>query len=325
MIVTVHGGHAAQGKAYCGAAGLLDESKEDRLIKDSVIKYLKQGGAAVYDCTVDSGTSQSNVLKQICSKCNAVKADINLSIHLNAGRNDSAGDGKQGGFEVYATAYSGIKKEAAERITAKMQSLGFGLHGDPYKTSSSLYFLNKTKQPSLLLEICFVDDRDDYNRYTKVGYDAIGKAIAEGLLNKTIPGTNTGADTATGTQTPADTIIANGLIHAGNFLDGVTQTDLSKAKGRVLQRGMNMDYGRTLNEDGIIGTKSKNKLGSHYVRKGEKQYMVTAAAILMMLNGIDPKGVGCPGKYESGLVAAAKSKFGGDGTKITAQQFLKLV
>lgn len=186
MIVTVHGGHAAQGKAYCGAVGLLDESKEDRLIKDSIIKYLKQGGAVVYDCTVDSGTSQSNVLSQICAKCNEVSADINISIHLNSGRNDSAGDGKQGGFECYATAYSGIKKETADRIVSKMSESGFTMHGNPLKTNSSLYFLNKTKQPSLLLEICFVDDRDDYNQYTKVGYNAIGKAIAEGILNKSI-------------------------------------------------------------------------------------------------------------------------------------------
>ena len=59
-VYTVHGGHAAAGKAYCGAVGLLDESVEDRLVKDAVIKYLKQGGAAAHDCTVNTGTSQTH-------------------------------------------------------------------------------------------------------------------------------------------------------------------------------------------------------------------------------------------------------------------------
>lgn len=183
---TVHGGHAAQGKAYCGAVGLLDESVEDRLIKDAMIKYLRQGGATVYDCTVDTGTSQRNVLSQICAKCNAVASDLDISVHFNSDRNDYKGDGKQGGFEIYATAYTGIKLEVATRMVNKMQPLGFGLHGKPLKTTSGLYFLNHTNAPALLLEICFVDDKDDYDLYKKVGADAIGKALAEAVLNKTI-------------------------------------------------------------------------------------------------------------------------------------------
>ena len=62
-----------------------------------------------------------------------------------------------------------------------------------------------------------------------------------------------------------------------------------------------------------------------YVKKGEKQYMVTAAEILMELNGIDPNGVEKPGIYGDSLVKAAKKYFGGNGTKITASQFLKLI
>lgn len=190
-VYTVHGGHAATGKAYCGASNLLNESIEDRLVKDAVIKYLRQGGATAHDCTVDTGTSQTNVLSQICAKCNSVSSNLDISIHFNSGRNDGGGDGKQGGFEVYALNYTGVKKEAAERITANMAALGFAMHGDPFKTTKGLYFLNHTKAPALLLEICFVDDRDDYNIYKRVGADAVGKAIAEGVLNKSIAATNT--------------------------------------------------------------------------------------------------------------------------------------
>lgn len=183
---TVHGGHAAQGNAYSGAVGLIDESREDRIVKDSLIKWLRIAGVSVTDTTVNSGTSQTDVLDKICTKCNAVLADLNISIHFNSGRNDNAGDLKQGGFEIWATNYTDLKLDVANRIVSSMKSLGFGVHGNPLKISKGLYFLNHTKNPSLLLEICFVDDKDDFNMYKKVGAEAIGKAIAEAIVNHNI-------------------------------------------------------------------------------------------------------------------------------------------
>ena len=124
---------------------------------------------------------------------------------------------------------------------------------------------------------------------------------------------------------PAQTsLVAIGQQHAANFT-GVTDTDLGKAKVRVLQRAMNLDYKNSISEDGIWGTKSKNKLGSHYVKYGETQYMVTAAEILMYLNGADPSGLELPGKYGNGLVKAVQAIFGGTGKKIAASDFLKLI
>ena len=120
-------------------------------------------------------------------------------------------------------------------------------------------------------------------------------------------------------------LVTTGLKHAKNFTGIDDSSNITKAKGRVLQRALNLDYGKSIEEDGNVGTKSKNKLGTHYVKKGEKQYMVTAAEILMYLNSIDPKGVELPGTYGNGLANAAKTKFGGNGQKITASDFLTLV
>ena len=94
-----------------------------------------------------------------------------------------------GGFEVWATNYNGIKKEAAKRIIANMNKLGISSHGDPYKTTSHLYYLNHTNAKALLLEICFVDDVTDVKAYKKIGYNKIGKAIAEGIIGKSIDST----------------------------------------------------------------------------------------------------------------------------------------
>lgn len=120
-------------------------------------------------------------------------------------------------------------------------------------------------------------------------------------------------------------LVKIGLTHAKNFTGVNDSLNIKKAKGRVLQRALNLDYGKSITEDGDIGTKSKNKLGSHYVKKGEKQYMVTAAEILMYLNNVNPNGVELPGTYGNSLVNATKTKFGGNGQKITASNFLTLI
>lgn len=137
--------------------------------------------------------------------------------------------------------------------------------------------------------------------------------------------------TPTPTSDPKKELIKRGQQEANKFancgltVDGIVGKNTIKAKAKVLQHAMNLDYKAKLTEDGIFGTNSKKALGSHYVKKGEKQYMVTAAEILMYLNGLDPKGVEKPGIYGNGLVNAAKIKFGGDGQKISASNFLTLI
>lgn len=185
-VYNIHGGHNPAGKIACGASDLLDESKEDRKIAKAIIKYLKKAGATTYNCSVSNGKSQNDVLKKICAKCNQHDVTLDASVHLNSGRNDHKGDKKLGGFEVWATAYSGVKKEVAQRAVANMKKLGFTAHGDPYKKTSGLYYLNHTKAKALLFEICFVDDKDDYLLYKTTGPDAIGKALAEAITGKTI-------------------------------------------------------------------------------------------------------------------------------------------
>lgn len=94
----VHGGHSLKCR---GASGLLDEVNEDRAVKNKLIELLRANGYTVYDCTDDYSTTQKANLRNIVSKCNAHTVDLDISIHLNSGRNDSNGDGKTGGVEVF--------------------------------------------------------------------------------------------------------------------------------------------------------------------------------------------------------------------------------
>lgn len=176
----VHGGH---NKIVPGASSYLNEVTEDRKVAAGVIKLLKVQGHTVYDCTDNVGKTQSANLANIVAKCNKHTAALDISIHFNAAKKDS-GDGKTKGTEVFVYSSSSKAKAAAKRVCKKLAALGFTNRG--VKVSKGLYVLKNTKSPAMLVEVCFVDDKDDANLYNKVGVDAICKAIAEGILNKTI-------------------------------------------------------------------------------------------------------------------------------------------
>jgi N-acetylmuramoyl-L-alanine amidase len=112
-------------------------------------------------------------------KCNSNDVDLDVSVHFNSGRNDKTGDGKIGGTEVWVRSSSGIRKTAAAKICNRMEKLGFYNRG--MKTTTGLYFLNHTKSPAILVEICFVDDKDDAELYEK-NKDAVAEAIASGII-----------------------------------------------------------------------------------------------------------------------------------------------
>lgn len=180
----ISAGHNPPGKVACGACGLLDESRENRLITKEVIRLLKSYAQKVYDCTCNNGKSQSDVLKKIVEKCNKRSVILDISIHLNSGRNDPKGDQKAAGCEIYCSADIGIKKEVSKQIRKNMVKLGFLDRGT--KTTNNLYYLNHTVNKAILVEVCFVDDKDDYEIYKKIGYKKIAEAIAKGIIMEDI-------------------------------------------------------------------------------------------------------------------------------------------
>ncbi len=176
LTLNIHAGHNPDGKIACGAVGLIRESTEARRVKEKVMELLTLQGHTVYDCTVDDGTSQNDVLKKIVAKCNSHEADLDLSIHFNAGAAKSP-DGKTTGTEAYIYSPASKAGSYARKILSNLSALGLRNRG--VKTSQSLYFLKKTKNPALLLEILFCDDPDDAALYDA---DKIALAIADGLL-----------------------------------------------------------------------------------------------------------------------------------------------
>lgn len=167
----VHGGHNTK---VPGANKYLNEVTEDRKVKNKVIELFKENGHTAYDCTDDSGSTQSANLSNIVVKCNAHTVDLDISIHLNAG----------GGTGVEVLYYSGDNKgkEIAKKVSAKVAS-ALGLKDRGAKARSDLYVLNNTKATAILVECCFVDSQTDAKAWN---VDKCAKAIVEGILNSNV-------------------------------------------------------------------------------------------------------------------------------------------
>lgn len=222
MIINVHGGHSLVCR---GASALLDEVVEDRNVKNRVIQLLRQQGHTVYDCTDDVGATQKENLSNIVRKCNSHSVDLDVSIHLNSGRSDLKGDGKTGGVEVYG--YSDDVKDISTRICSKIsQSLGITNRG--FKINKSLYVLANTKAKAILIECCFVDDKDDAIRWNA---DKCAIAIVEGILDKAINISMTQK-----TANSSNTTVTNGTkykvgqkVNVSSYYKSSTETNPSKA------------------------------------------------------------------------------------------------
>lgn len=178
MKISVHAGHNPDGKTACGAIGLVKESTEVRLIKDKVIKMLKEQGHTVYDDTVNDGVSASDVLKKIATKVNSHNVDLAVSIHLNASAKKIA-DNVTTGTEVYVYSTASKSYSYAKKVVDAIATLGFKNRG--VKTSQSLYVLKNTNAPTVLIECFFIDDPDDVELYKLYGADKMAQVIVKGI------------------------------------------------------------------------------------------------------------------------------------------------
>lgn len=197
MKINVHAGHNPAGKVACGAVGLLNESTENRRVKDEVISLLRQLGHTVYDCTVDNGTGQSDVLKKIVAKCNAHTVELDVSIHFNSGAADQKGNGKTTGVEVLLYSNASKAYSRAEKVCQAISALGFKSRGLRYRPD--LYVLKNTKAPAMLVECCFVDDKDDVQIYD---YKSMAAAIVYGITGQRVQEPAETEKAGSGEETP---------------------------------------------------------------------------------------------------------------------------
>ena len=279
----------------------MDEVTEDRKVKDLVISKLRSLGHTVYDCTDDAGASQSANLANIVAKCNAHGADLDVSIHFNAGAGDTGGNGKTTGTEVLVYATSSAATSYATAICGAIAALGFKDRG--VKVRTDLYVLKHTKAPALLVECCFVDDADDVALYDA---DAMAAAIVQGITGQAVTGGGQAqqTDDATNAQSCSAQFQSwlNAGYSAGLTVDGLWGPKTRKAATAALQAELNAQFSKGLTVDGIWG--SKTRAACVNVKQGARGNLTRIIQGVLYCRGYDPKGF--DGIFGSGCAAAVK-------------------
>lgn len=156
-----------------GAVGIKPE--EDMINETAMylIPFLRKLGHKVIDCTPTESefhliNSTTDSLKLRCNKANQADVDLVISLHFNYF------NGSANGSEIYYKSEAG--KSFAESILPGIVNLGFANRGVKY--TSSLYVINHTIAPAILIEGCFCDSPKDISLYNP---QTLATAIAEGL------------------------------------------------------------------------------------------------------------------------------------------------
>lgn len=165
-----------------GAEDILSEIKEAEKVLNAISSAFKNAGHSVRTLIDRTSTTQNANLSKIVNWHNSEPADVEISVHLNAGKGT--------GVEVwYFTGDEKGRKLATEVSTKMAKTLGLPNRGA--KATKDLRFLNSTKGTAILLEICFVDRKEDAAAIHKAGmYNKIGTAVLEGVTGKKESGGN---------------------------------------------------------------------------------------------------------------------------------------
>ena len=233
MKIAVRGGHNEQAT---GSVGYINEVTEDRKVKDSLIKYLRQLGYDVLDVTPNRCDTSTD-LRYGVNKANEWGADLFISVHFNAFQTTNNTMGTE--VCVYKTG------DKSARVVNKLSGLGFKNRGQ--KVRQALYELRNTKMEAMIVEVCFVDSKADTDLYKRVGSDAVGKAIAEGIANKSVP-VSTPPSTGSQTNYPP-----NGEV---------------QKRGKVIASALNVRSGRGTNYPVIGSLKYGEVIDLYYCLNG---------------------------------------------------------
>ena len=188
-------------------------------------------------------------------------------------------------------------------------------------------------EADVLMKTGAFDKYTDYN-HTSISTNCLrGDILVTPVKGHTVVvltnGSNSGSEQQKEETSVKTQLKKDGQKHLNNFLsdyirekkcdalivDGDPGPLTKKALVRAFQHGMNLSHGTNLEVDGIFGTKSKAAARNYPCRRGQKNYVVTVAEIAMMLHGVDPNGLECPGIFGGGLESAA--------VKVTGSKELK--
>lgn len=176
MKILVSAGHTLTGKGT-GAEGFINESQENRALSKLIVEYLKKLGHEADYHEVNSG---SDYINQQANKANSKNYDLVVQIHFNASDDASAN-----GTEVIYRSSKG--KVYAQKVQDKLKTefTDRKIKHDINDLKRDLGWLRLTKPVAILIETCFVTNKNDANKYTS-NRSKIAKLIAEGITGQVI-------------------------------------------------------------------------------------------------------------------------------------------
>lgn len=162
-------GHGGGDPGAVGATGLT-EASVNLLLAHLVKSRLERDFAVVMTRVGDTSVS----LGQRCGIANKAPADVCVSLHCNAAKNDQAH-----GTETYYHPGSAEGKALAELIHRGLVTLGLGDRG---VKPAGFYVLKHTKAPAVLVELAFITNPADEARLTSTEFlNEAAHAIAEAV------------------------------------------------------------------------------------------------------------------------------------------------
>ncbi|WP_066875023.1 N-acetylmuramoyl-L-alanine amidase [Clostridium mediterraneense] len=174
--IAVRGGHNFQAT---GASALIDETTEDRKVKDSLIQALRSKGYDVIDVT----PGDCDVLTDLelgVNKAEDFDADLFISVHF-----DKAYDHYEGalGHACWIYGQGGQAEVISNRIVKTVVD-GTGFKNRGVRINPDLYELRKTSMPAIIVETCFCEATEDVAIYKEKGAELIGQLIADGIAGE---------------------------------------------------------------------------------------------------------------------------------------------
>lgn len=156
----------------CGAFGIMSETDGNRAVGKLLIQKLESLGHTVIDCTYDTNV---NELANRVALANAQSLDYFISLHMDCYDNASAN-----GVTIYTTETSSAKSKAIEIVDAVAASCNYNNRG--WK-SANYYVLKNTNAPAMLLEMGFVSNQGDCDKFDP---EKIANAIVSGLTGQVV-------------------------------------------------------------------------------------------------------------------------------------------
>ncbi|TFZ99670.1 N-acetylmuramoyl-L-alanine amidase [Clostridioides difficile] len=178
MKICITVGHSILKSGACTSAdGVVNEYQYNKSLAPVLADIFRKEGhkVDVIICPEKQFKTNSEEKSYKIPRVNAGGYDLLIELHLNA--SDRQGKGSE---VLY---YSNKGLEYATRICKK---LGTVFKNRGAKLDKSLYILNSSKPTAILIESFFCDNKEDYEKAKKLGYEGMAKLIVEGVLNKSI-------------------------------------------------------------------------------------------------------------------------------------------